>query len=426
MPAKRYFLKGIDYFQLLIDHHNKRFGGPGHEARLAIFLDGIVNESKVTALLAQNEICDRLRSLHIDKTFGLGYPSLVFSETKKNIPVSFHKVNDIEIPNSFLNIPVDVYHQPPLHIQVFYFNNKTSCILFTFHHILFDFAGVKSFINSLTGLLEIPLLPLETASVAFSKRINRFFRAVFFTFHEANHRMTIPERELPKQQPLKVIYRELQFTEAETGSIIENCSRYSLQLNRSIYQVACVSMALHRVIFSKQKNHNFIWLPVPVNFRKKGTPDAILFNGLSFLFYKLKPGVLMNLKNTIEAIQLQMKDQMRKELPQAFIDFAEGYKFMPMPFYYPMMNLPSWGKLSSFSFSTLGNTFEGMQKFIDLPVTDIKNYPSNSISPGFTFLFYEFRGKLNVMTSWVEGQYSKSEQDEVLQTLKTIMLDSKV
>lgn len=47
MPVKRYFLRGIDYFQLLIDHHNKRFGGPGHEARLAIFLDGRVDEDSL-------------------------------------------------------------------------------------------------------------------------------------------------------------------------------------------------------------------------------------------------------------------------------------------------------------------------------------------------------------------------------------------
>jgi hypothetical protein len=117
-----------------------------------------------------------------------------------------------------------------------------------------------------------------------------------------------------------------------------------------------------------------------------------------------------------------MKSQMRRELPQAFIDFTEGYWYMPMPFYYPMMNLPSWGKLSSFSFSTLGNTFTGMNDFLSLPVSEIKNYPSNSISPGFTFLFYEFRGQLRLMTSWVMGQYSNKEQENVINCIKELML----
>ncbi|MBL0340146.1 MAG: hypothetical protein IPP71_04025 [Bacteroidetes bacterium] len=135
-----------------------------------------------------------------------------------------------------------------------------------------------------------------------------------------------------------------------------------------------------------------------------------MFNGLSFLFYKLRPEVLNDLESTTREIKSQMMDQMRKELPAAFIDFADGYWYMPMPFYAPMLYLPSWGKLSSFSFSVLGSTFQNLNEFMGLKVSNIKNYPSNSIAPGITFLFYEFRGELRMMTSWVKGQYSDEEQ----------------
>ncbi len=421
MPAKRYFLKGIDYFQLLIDHHNKRHGGPGHEARLAIYLDGKADETLLRNLIQGNEICEQLRFLHISKTGGLGYPSLVFSETGINIPVTFHQIDSNEIPGEFLNKPVDVYNLPPLHVQVLYFANATSCILFTFHHIVFDFAGVQSFVASLTGIKNIPLIAATKSHDSFSLRIKRFFDAVFFTFREANRRMSIPERALPIGKPLNIIYKEICFNKNETTAVNEKYEAFGLQLNKSIFQVACTSLALHRKFFSRQKNHKFLWIPVPVNFRKKGTPDAVLFNGLSFLFYKLFPKQLDSLEKSIATLILQMKDQMRKDLPKAFVDFADGYWYMPMPFYYPMMNLPSGGKLSSFSFSTLGNTFSGMEKFLDLPVIDIKNFPSNSISPGITFLFYEFRGQLRLMTSWVEGQYSAEEQDGVLQEVRNLM-----
>lgn len=424
MPVKRYFLKGIDYFQLLIDHHNKRHGGPGHEARLAIYLDGKVSETTFNSLLQKNEICERLRKLYISKTAGLGYPSLVFSETGTNIPVTYHHLDSNEIPGEFLNKPVAVYNMPPLHVQVLYFANASSCILFTFHHILFDFAGVQSVIASLTGIKNIPLISTVKTNDAFTLRFKRFFNAVFFTFREANRKMTIPERVLPKEKPLKIIYRELSFNATETEAINEKCQKLGLQLNKSIFHVACTAIALHKEIFAHQKKHRFLWIPVPVNFRKKGTQDAVLFNGLSFLFYKLFPGDLDSLEKTIPTLLQQMKDQMRKDLPKAFIDFVDGYWYMPMPFYYPMMNLPSLGKLSSFSFSTLGTTFAGMQEFLGLPVTEIKNFPSNSISPGITFLFYEFRGQLRLMTSWVDGQYSETEQQAVLQQVKSLMTKS--
>jgi hypothetical protein len=139
------------------------------------------------------------------------------------------------------------------------------------------------------------------------------------------------------------------------------------------------------------------------------------------LFYKIPSGGISDLTSLIKELKVQMKDQMRKDMPNAFIDFVEGYKFMPMPFYYPMLNLPSWGKLSSFSFSVLGDTFGDLNTFAGLPVTDIKNYPSNSVSPGITFLFYEYKNQLRVMTSWVKGQYADEVQINVHDYLRKIL-----
>ena len=417
MSAKRYFLKGIDYFQLLIDHHNKKKGGLGHEARLAVYLKGKLDKKKFQQTLEANPHYLQLQTIRVSKTFGFGYPSITFTNTKGKIPITFQ-----EIPESSLNIQVKVYKNPPLHIQVFYLSDNTTCILFTFHHILFDFAGVQSFIASLCGKENIPLLPIESKPRPFAKRFKSFFEAVFFTFKEANAKMTIEDKPLPLQKPFLTTYKEITFTEAEKQRIYENASKHGLLLNLGMYLLAGVSKGLHDEIFSKQKRHNFIWAPVPVNVRKKGTADAILFNGLSFLFYKLRPEVLNDLETTTREIKSQMLDQMRKELPAAFIDFADGYWYMPMPFYAPMLYLPSWGKLSSFSFSVLGNTFQNLSEFMGLKITNITNYPSNSIAPGITFLFYEFRGELRMMTSWVKGQYTSEEQDQVLRKVSELLL----
>jgi len=423
MSAKRYFLKGIDYFQLLIDHHNKKKGGLGHEARLSVYLAGKLNEYLFLQILNANPHFQQLQTIRLGKSFGLGYPSITFTNTNGKIPVTFQELNGTEIPESAYNIQVQVYENPPMHIQVFYLANNTTCVLFTFHHILFDFAGVQSFINSLCGMQNIPLLPTETKPRKFSKRVKSFFEAVFFTFKEANAKMTVEKKPLPKQKPLRTTYKEITFTESERLRIYENASKHGLALNPGMYLLAGVSKGLHDEIFSKQKKHNFIWAPVPVNVRKKGTDDAILFNGLSFLFYKLRPVALKDIESTTKEIKAQMLDQMRKKLPAAFIDFADGYWYMPMFFYAPMMYLPSWGKLSSFSFSVLGNTFPNLIEFMGLKVTNIINHPSNSISPGITFLFYEFRGELRMMTSWVKGQYTSEEQDRVLDRVKNLLIE---
>lgn len=420
---KRYFLRGIDYFQLLIDHHNKKKGGLGHASKLAILLKGHLDKDAFLQRIADNEHCRQIARIRIHKTWGLGYPSIFFEKKEGQIPVSFHTLNTESIPPAFFNHPVQVFKKAPLHIQVLYLNNGDTCLLFTFHHILFDFSGVQSFIASLCGTPGIPLLPPPPEPPPFSKRFKAFFQAVAFTFKEANAKMTSLERKLPGITPLWTTYKEIRLSTQETKQIVENCQKNGAAFNQSAYLLACVSIALQENIFSKQKNNRFLWIPVPVNFRKKGTRGAILLNGLSFLFYKLKPDNLSDTKETVHCIQNQMKEQMRKGLPQAFIDFADAYWYVPLPIYYPMFNLPSLGKLSSFSFSLLGEAFPSLDSFMDLPVLDITNFPSNSISPGLTILFYEFRGQMRFMSSWVQGAYTSEEQDLVLNRIRDLLLN---
>jgi hypothetical protein len=88
-----------------------------------------------------------------------------------------------------------------------------------------------------------------------------------------------------------------------------------------------------------------------------------------------------------------------------------------------MFNLTSLGELSTFYFYYLGNTFAGLDTFLGHEVIDVKNYPSNSIVPGLTVIFYEFRGQLRLMSSWVEGWFSEEEQQDLLFKIKRMLLN---
>ena len=190
-------------------------------------------------------------------------------------------------------------------------------------------------------------------------------------------------------------------------------------LNPGIFQLAAISDALYKNIFCKGKG--FLWIPVPMNIRRKGEYDSLLGNGLSFLFYKLNKEDFETHDKTIMSLRKQMLNQVGSKMPEAFYDFSEAYRFMPFFFYYPMLNLPSLGKLASFNFSTLGEVFSGLDEFLGKKVLSISNYPSNAISPGFTFLFYNYRGTLRMVSSWVHGQYTKEEQLRIINDIKSFM-----
>ncbi|MCB0521982.1 MAG: hypothetical protein H6577_05690 [Lewinellaceae bacterium] len=418
----RYFLSGIDFFQVLVDHHIRRKKGPGHVTRLAIFLEGRLERERLERAVAENDLCRRIARLRLHSHGGLGYSYV--AETKKPgcLPVSFHEADSATIPAGCLNAPLDFHQRPPVGIQVFFFNNPArTCLLFSFHHTVFDHAGVQAFIRSLNGERGVALFPGRPFHTPVPRRFQAFFKAIGFAFTQGNTKMTEFGRPLPAGQKA-IVFKEVVFSKEETRAAAANSARYGAGHNKSAFLLAAVCKALHDNIFSRQQKHGFIWTPVPVNFRKKGGQDAALLNGLSFLFYKLRIQDLATLTSTVDAIQLQMRDQVRRRLPHAFVEFVNGYRFVPLPIYYPMFNLPSLGKLSTFSFSSLGDSFHGLDEFLGLPVADIQNFPSNLIVPGLTVIFYEFRGHLRLMSSWVDGWFSEAEQAAILGYIKSLVV----
>jgi hypothetical protein len=97
---------------------------------------------------------------------------------------------------------------------------------------------------------------------------------------------------------------------------------------------------------------------------------------------------------------------------------------MPLAFYHPMLLLPSWGKLSSVSFSSLGDVFAPLDEFNGVEVKNIINYPSNTLRPGITFLFDTYKGKLRITSSWIVDQFHSEKQEDTLKMLEKTLLST--
>jgi hypothetical protein len=419
MYPDRIRLSGVDYFQYLLDRRIRNNNGPGHIARHAIFLKQRVDDDSISTL-TKHPLLIQLLHTRLSRTPLLGYPLLNFQKPNVDqVPVSIHFADNI--PTSVINESIDAENGPPFRIHVIHQANS-SILFFSFYHVFFDFAGIQSLLFSLSGMWDSPPLVNSTKRVRpFLKSLSGFFREVIFTFREANAKMTVPEHKIPAVHPLTVNYQEYEFTHEELTKINERSVEEGCGLNQSVFFLAAVSFAMHRHIFSKQKKHRFLWVPVPVNMRKKSDTSGILFNHLTFLFYKIRSEVLSNRKELIGSLRMQLNDQTRRDMPQSFIDFVNGYRHMPLAFYYPMLHLPSWGKLSSFSFSVLGETLSSMSLFANCEVADIHHFPSNPVKPGITFLFYRYRGKLRIISSWIEGQYAKEVQSDVMKSVREFL-----
>lgn len=414
-------LRGIDFFQLLIDKHAKRKGGAGHIIRLKLILKGQLKENSFSEVLNTNPLLQQVAKARIRTYFGVGYPYLYFCKKETHIPVAFHSKN---IENQLLNLSLNSKKAPPFRVDFFYPNKNQTCLIFSLHHIFFDHIGVQALIDIFNDNRSLPLLPTAYSKKNFAQKCREFFRAIGFAFREGTRKMSSLKRPLPKERPLTANFHEVIFTPEETKVIKKNCQKHNVAYSPSSFLLGCVAHAFHHQIFSTQANHDFFWIPVPVNNRPKGAPPALLFNGLTFLFYKLKSTDFNDLSHCIATIQAQMKTQIKEKLPDAFISFVEGYKYVPLPIYYWQMQLPSWGKLSSFSFSFLGDSFPHLTAFLGHEIEDITHYPSNVVRPGLTAIFYQFKGTIRMVLGTVKGDFSKEEEADILRGIRRNLMIS--
>jgi hypothetical protein len=412
VSQNRHYLHGVDYFQLLIDHHGKRLGGPGHIVRLAVEVAGDLTANDIKNRIQESPPLLQLARLRLKGGRWRSFPYFTF-EGEEVLPVfekelvSFEKEKDISI---------DPSKEPPFRVDIFKKESTTFC-WFSFHHIFFDHIGIQAFIKALNGDQEVQLAEPNRKPMSLGENFRAYFKAANFAFLEGNFNMTKHEKKLPLQKAKSIIVQQYSFSEAERKAIQSRC--YAITPGNSVnsYLLACVSKALHDEIFSKQRKHKFLWVPALLNIRgRKGFP-YMLRNYLSFLFFKLKPSDFEDLPKTVKTVFGQMRMQVGKELPKAFNDFAQTYLFVPREIYYWMWQLPSMGRMSAFSFSYLGKSFMSFDTFLGKRVMDIRNYPSNAIRPGISVIFYEFRQELRLEISWVKDWYGPEVEAAVLKKI---------
>ena len=417
----RRFLSGIDYFQLLIDKHAKRKGGVGHIVRLKLTLEGHLPQQMLQDKIHHNSSLQKIARTRVSTNFGFGYPYLYFTKKDCGIPIhwhEYHKKND----DTFLNIALNPFEAPPLRIDAYHTTANATILIFSFHHILFDHIGIQEVLRCIDSGKEVCLVPPKHNKIPFLKRAHAFFQAINFAFKHGTTKMSSLQKKLPPDRPLKANFHETAFTVAEGNQILDQINKNDAQHTPSLYFIEQVAKSFHSNIFKKQHEHDFFWIPVPVNDRLKTKDNYLLTNGLTFLFYKLSKEALNQKASAIPMLQKQMKEQIKKRLPKAFLSFADGWWYFPLPIYYLQWQLPSWGKLSSFSVSYLGTTLPEMQTFLGHEITDLTHYPSNVVRPGLTVIFYYFKGTLRVVTGFVRNDFTAKEENQIMQDLKNRLL----
>lgn len=422
MPLKRFSLSGMDCFQLLVDKHARWVGGRGHVAHLLLELNGFLEEWALRETLENHALTRKIFGLRLCTGLFGGLPKWLSNPTLEIVAFDCYNENDGVTVDKRMQTPLNPYEGPPISISLFQTEEGKSSVLFSVSHILFDFRGLQAYLLSLAGKGPEPELFVAVRGKGLKEQIKPFFRAVALAFSEGTPRMVVPPIRKDWKRPVSIRYFHQEFDLEKTALISKNIQQKNLGLTPSICYLAAVANSVNDTLLKIQGPSSFLWIPVPIDSRPKGGAQLSLGNHLSFIFYKLKSKELDSFATTVEAIRQQTVSGLSNGQPASFLAFVDLYKYMPLAFYHPMLLLPSWGKLSSVSFSSLGDVFAPLDEFNGVEVKNIINYPSNTLRPGVTFLFDSYKGKLRITSSWIVDQFEPEKQEDVLKLLEKKLL----
>ena len=404
-------LRGMDYFQVLIDHHIKKHGGSAHQAHIFLLLDGLVSKEEVRSIVQADPAIRWICSLRLEFTKPIPYARIRPQAGTGHLPVSSIVLGDGESWESILDAEhTDLRSGSPVCLQLIQFPEDRTGMLFTFNHILFDYQGIEQFLNGFTGGLPRPVIGEYPRTTGIRSRISEFFQAIGYAFRKGGRSIFSLRPGAVPTCPVQTDYLTTSWTDEEF-ILYQSClNRRGLELQESIYLLAVSAMVIYHQFGTDLSRDKKMLFQLPSSTRTRKKNSGLLFNALSFFYFNLHPDQMYDLDEVIRQLSHDLKEQIRGGLPRAFLTFSDIYKVIPFPIYSWMLGLPSGGQLGSFNISILGQTFSGMSRFMGKPLLDVANFPSNTIQPGLTLVFYSFRGEFRMTTSWVRDMFDREEQ----------------
>ena len=322
-------------------------------------------------------------------------PYWKYVNASKTIEIHEHNGSFSEIPEVILNHNFDLRKDQLLRFDNYRTVNNELILVMSFHHILLDGRGSGLIIRHLTGNMPFTA---ETINDFFPKRIKKinFVRHTINMFQVkkfVEHTMRKPIGNFEKVNGCEHQYllSTIHFSEDETKIIDENAKINGARFGSNLYQIAVCAHAVHDEMPVKKD----IWVPIPYDGRKRGSVGPVVSNNISFLFYRLAITNDTTIKETVTAIQKQMNEQLKLEMPRKYFEFLQFIKFIPKRFTYWMTTRAGKGEISSFLYSSSGESFWDTSRFSN-ELIDTLLIPPFTYPPGISITFLRFDGQLKM------------------------------
>ncbi|MBU2915767.1 hypothetical protein [Reichenbachiella agariperforans] len=414
-------LTGFDTFLLALEQQYNQNDIAGNTCYYVIDLEGALDHEALADRIISNEYFQVLSSLRYEKEKALGIPK--WHLRSKDTTRIEHFVTDQLIPQVVLDrrLGADV---GCLSLDTVARSDGRSTVILSWNHLLMDGYGAVLFLKRLLGSddsFDPALLMSYQAPVYNLSAFWKATKAKFFIDYTSRPRLSMispPLYDVNSQERVSV----LDFDPKQVRQIEAAALHSGARFGRSAFFLACIARAVQSVLVQRGDGvHNF-WIPVPRDNRRKGALGPIIGNRLSFLFYRLKKKQMSSIESCVDAINNQMRDQIKHKSHESYNHLMDFMKWLPLNLYYYLVKRRGGNAIASFLFTVAADHPSDLETVMGQRVINALSLPANAYPPGLTFAMMNFRGSLKLMILYHTQALSDAEYSGMAKQLQQELL----
>lgn len=349
----------------------------------------------------------------------IGYAHWKVGQTSFPIPIHTQVLSTSEIPGEILNRKIELHHQNLCTFDLLYTPAGKTILLFSWHHLLLDGFGANKLLESLTQHTadEQYFLPVEPKEGIIAQW-NQLVEAKDFL-------KEISREPLVKIRPLKSKaesqFLEIELNEEDREKMGKAASALGCGLSPTPFYLACMARACLPVFDQNNFADGDLWVPVPMETRKRGALGPVLTNQHTFLFFRIKRALIREKAALIKDLKEQLFGQVKIAMPRKYAAMSRLLRLLPTWFYYQLIKGPNGDSIAGFLFSQ-SPAPDNLKPFIDLDLEDATALPPNTTPPGISFQLMTFAGRLKLILQYNTACFSTSQARNIFDNLKKELL----
>lgn len=427
--TKRY-LTGMDWVVAALEESSHRETGGSNASQIVMELSGPFDDARFAAAVEAIGREHPVLSGSVRRDWNLA-PYWHIPRCGRSIPVRIRTIAE----EALSGMLVDSINEPfpgkreHLAFRVFHMGSDRHVVAMCFGHRLLDAQGGESFLNVVNewtqdgggGRERLARARLdEPAHLDDWRRRFEVGRPVVRLIREL---AGMNPAVLPRPAPLRgrtFRFRVMPFDERQTADAIQRAYREAGYLMFMPYALTAASEALHAVFAARGLEERDYLVSVSVSTRKPETSDAaLLFNHLSFMFFRIAAASLRDRRQTLESVRSQMYEQIKADLPGCLAESGMLMRIVPLRILSRMMGWPMRGELSSYAFTSVGKGGYPCARFMEADVVNLYHMPLVPVPPGLGFVVNQFGNRINAVLSYVDGLLSEEEADRIEQEFRS-------